>query len=103
MLSPAFCFSFDLLFGAVQEFARSSDFLITPRRKFQAPELEPLDHFPLKGSGMADNGNGGGSTGVVAVLAWRGGLFGGKTTKINVNVAVPQSSQPKPAAPQSSP
>jgi hypothetical protein len=64
---------------------------------------------------MANNGDGGNSTGVVAVLvifiivivlavlAWRGGLFGGKTTKVNVNVAVPQSSQPKPAAPQSSP
>jgi hypothetical protein len=64
---------------------------------------------------MANNGDGGNSTGVVAVLvifiivivlavlAWRGGLFGGKTTKVNVNVAVPQSSQPKPGAPQSSP
>jgi hypothetical protein len=64
---------------------------------------------------MANNGDGGSSTGVVAVLvifiivvvlaviAWRGGLFGGRTTKINVNVAVPQASQPKPAAPQSSP
>lgn len=63
---------------------------------------------------MADNGNGGSSTGIVAVLvifiivvvlavlAWRGGLFGGKSTKINVNVAVPQSSA-KPPAPQSSP
>ena len=49
---------------------------------------------------MANNGDGGSSTGVVAVLvifiivvvlavlAWRGGLFGGKTTKVNVNVAV---------------
>ena len=64
---------------------------------------------------MANNGDGGSSTGVVAVLvifiivvvlavlAWRGGLFSGKRTQINVNVAVPQSSQPKPAAPQSSP
>ena len=64
---------------------------------------------------MADNGDGGSSTGVIAVLvifiivvvlavlAWRGGLFGGRSTKINVNVAVPQSSQPKPASPQSSP
>jgi hypothetical protein len=64
---------------------------------------------------MADNdGGGGGSTGVVAVLvifvivviaaffAWRGGLFGGRTTKVNVNVAVP-SSQPSQAAPQRSP
>ena len=62
---------------------------------------------------MADNGGGGGgSTGVVAVLvifiivivaaffAWRGGLFGGRKTQINVNVAVPQSQQP---APRSSP
>jgi hypothetical protein len=50
---------------------------------------------------MGDNG-GGGSTGVVAVLviflivivaaffAWRGGLFGGKTTKVDVNVTTPQ-------------
>ncbi len=60
---------------------------------------------------MADEG--GGSTGVVAVLviflivivaaffAWRGGLFGGRNTKINVNVTTPQQSQP--AAPRSSP
>jgi len=63
---------------------------------------------------MAENG-GGGSTGVVAVLvifliviilaflAWRGGLFGGRKTQINVNVAVPQSSQPSQPAPRSSP
>ena len=50
---------------------------------------------------MGDNG-GGGSTGVVAVLvifiivvvagffAWRGGLFGGKSTKVDVNVTTPQ-------------
>ena len=50
---------------------------------------------------MGDNGVGG-STGVVAVLvifiivvvaaffAWRGGLFGGKSTKVNVNVTTPQ-------------
>ncbi|HWP54240.1 MAG TPA: hypothetical protein VN476_08870 [Pyrinomonadaceae bacterium] len=50
---------------------------------------------------MGDNG-GGGSTGVVAVLvifivvvvaaffAWRGGLFGGKSTRVNVNVTTPQ-------------
>ncbi|HEX3231781.1 MAG TPA: hypothetical protein VHQ95_22575 [Pyrinomonadaceae bacterium] len=50
---------------------------------------------------MGDNG-GGSSTGVVAVLvifivvvvaaffAWRGGLFGGKSTKVNVNVTTPQ-------------
>ena len=50
---------------------------------------------------MGDNG-GGGSTGVIAVLvifiivivaaffAWRGGLFGGKNTKVDVNVTVPQ-------------
>jgi len=51
---------------------------------------------------MADNGGGGGSTGVVAVLviflivivaaffAWRGGLFGGRNTKVDVNVTTPQ-------------
>jgi hypothetical protein len=61
---------------------------------------------------MADEG--GSNTGVVAVLvifvivivlaffAWRGGFFGGRSTRINVNVAVPQSSQ-QPAAPRSSP
>jgi len=50
---------------------------------------------------MGDN-SGGGSTGVVAVLviflivvvaaffAWRGGLFGGKNTKVDVNVTTPQ-------------
>ena len=49
---------------------------------------------------MADNG-GGSSAGVVAVLvifiivvvaaffAWRGGLFGGKSTKIDINVTTP--------------
>ena len=65
---------------------------------------------------MAEDGGGGSSTGIVAVLvifvivivlaflAWRGGLFGGRNTRINVNVAVPQPSQQKPpAAPQSSP
>lgn len=51
---------------------------------------------------MGDNGGGGGSAGVVAVLviflivviaaffAWRSGLFGGKTTKVDVNVTTPQ-------------
>jgi len=51
---------------------------------------------------MADNGGGGGSAGVVAVLvifviviilaffAYRAGLFGGKTTKVDVNVTTPQ-------------
>jgi len=51
---------------------------------------------------MADNGGGGSSAGVVAVLvifiivvvagffAWRAGVFGGKTTKIDVNVTTPQ-------------
>jgi hypothetical protein len=52
---------------------------------------------------MADNGDGGGgSTGVVAVLvifiilvvgvffAYRGGLFGGKTNKVDINVTTPQ-------------
>jgi hypothetical protein len=64
---------------------------------------------------MADDNGGGSNTGVVAVLvifiivivaaffAWRGGLFGGRNTRINVNVAVPQASQKPPAAPQSSP
>lgn len=49
---------------------------------------------------MGDNG-GGGSTGVIAilviflivvvlaVLAWRGGLFGGKKTEVDVNVTAP--------------
>jgi hypothetical protein len=51
---------------------------------------------------MGDNGNGGGSTGVVAVLvifvivivaaffAYRGGLFGGKKTQVDINVTTPQ-------------
>jgi hypothetical protein len=65
---------------------------------------------------MGDNG-GGSSTGVVAILviflivvaalffAWRGGLFGGRRTSVNVNVTVPQSSpqQQAPSQPQSSP
>jgi uncharacterized membrane protein len=50
---------------------------------------------------MTDNGSGGGSAGVVAVLvifiivvvaaffAWRGGLFGGKTNKVDINVTTP--------------
>jgi hypothetical protein len=50
---------------------------------------------------MADNGGGGGSAGVVAVLvifiivvvaaffAWRGGLFGGKSNKVDINVTTP--------------
>jgi hypothetical protein len=49
---------------------------------------------------MGDNG-GGSSAGVVAVLviflivvvaaffAWRGGLFGGKTNKVDINVTTP--------------
>jgi len=66
---------------------------------------------------MADDGNGGSSTGIVAVLvifvivivivlavfAWKSGLFGGRKTQINVNVAVPQSSPQRQPAPQSSP
>lgn len=64
---------------------------------------------------MAENGDGGSSTGVVAVLviflivvilaflAWRGGLFGGRKTQINVNVTTPQSSQQSQPAPRSSP
>lgn len=51
---------------------------------------------------MGDNGGGSSSTGVVAVLvifivvvvaaffAWRGGLFGGKSTRVDVNVTTPQ-------------
>ena len=62
---------------------------------------------------MGDNG--GGSTGVVAVLvifiivvvaaffAWRGGLFGGRKTQINVNVTTPQPAQQSQPAPRSSP
>ena len=50
---------------------------------------------------MADNG-GGGNAGVVAILvifvilvvgaflAYRGGLFGGKTNKVDINVTTPQ-------------
>lgn len=52
---------------------------------------------------MADNGNGGGSsnTGVVAILviflivlvalffAWRGGVFGGGKTEVDINVPAP--------------
>jgi hypothetical protein len=56
----------------------------------------------MGGTEMGDNGGGGGSAGVVAVLvifiivavaaffAWRGGLFGGKNTKVDVNVTTPQ-------------
>jgi hypothetical protein len=65
---------------------------------------------------MAENG-GGSNTGIVAVLvifvivvvlaflAWRGGLFGGRNTRINVDVSAPQAPQPsqQPAAPRSSP
>jgi uncharacterized membrane protein len=48
-------------------------------------------------------GEGGGSTGIVAILvifiivvalaffAWRGGMFGGKTTKVDVDVSAPAS------------
>lgn len=51
---------------------------------------------------MGDNGGGGSSVGVVAVLiifvivivlgilAWKGGLFGGKKTQVDVNVTAPQ-------------
>ena len=51
---------------------------------------------------MADNGGGGSSAGVVAVLvifvivivlaflAYRGGLFGGKKTQVDINVTTPQ-------------
>ncbi|HXT61568.1 MAG TPA: hypothetical protein VN696_00895 [Pyrinomonadaceae bacterium] len=52
-----------------------------------------------------DNGGGGSSAGVVAILvifivlvvlailAWRGGLFGRKSTQVNVNVSVPASNR----------
>ena len=50
---------------------------------------------------MGENGGGGSSVGVVAILiifiivivlgilAWRGGLFGGKKTTVDVNVTTP--------------
>ena len=50
---------------------------------------------------MADNGNGGSSVGVVAILvifvilvvagflAYRGGLFGGKKSQVDINVTTP--------------
>ena len=51
---------------------------------------------------MAD-GEGSGNTGVVAILviflivviaaffAWRGGMFGGKSTKVDINVSAPSA------------
>jgi hypothetical protein len=60
-----------------------------------------LAHQDAEPGGVVADG-GGGSAGVVAVLvifivvvaaaffAWRGGLFGGKTTKVDVNVTTPQ-------------
>jgi len=51
---------------------------------------------------MGDNGGGGGNAGVIAVLvifiivivlgifAWKGGLFGGKKTQVDVNITTPQ-------------
>jgi hypothetical protein len=51
---------------------------------------------------MGDNGGGGGNAGVIAVLvifiivivlaifAWKGGLFGGKKTQVDINVTTPQ-------------
>jgi len=51
---------------------------------------------------MGDNDNGGSSAGVVAVLvifvilmvaaflAYRGGLFGGKKTQVDINITTPQ-------------
>ena len=51
---------------------------------------------------MGDNGGGGGNAGVVAVLvifiivvvaaflAYRGGLFGGKKTQVDINVTTPK-------------
>ena len=50
---------------------------------------------------MGDNGGGGSSVGVVAVLiifvivivlgilAWKGGLFGGKKSQVDINVTTP--------------
>jgi hypothetical protein len=52
-----------------------------------------------------DNGGGGSSVGVVAivviflivvvgaVIAWRAGVFGGKKTEVDVDVAVPSSNR----------
>jgi hypothetical protein len=65
--------------------------------------LGPTWLFLLRRIEMGDNGNGGGggSTGVVAVLvifvivivaaffAYRGGLFGGKKTEVDINVTTP--------------
>lgn len=60
---------------------------------------------------MAETDDGGGSAGVVAVLvifvvvivlaflAWRGGLFRGKDTRINVNVSVPQQAPQRQSSP----
>jgi hypothetical protein len=51
---------------------------------------------------MGDNGGGGGNAGVVAVLvifvivivaaflAYKGGLFGGKKTQVDINVTTPK-------------
>ena len=63
----------------------------------------PKNDYHNEGEYMADNGNGGGSsTGIVAILvifvillvaaffAYRGGLFGGKTNKVDINVTTPQ-------------
>ena len=55
---------------------------------------------------MGDNGDGGGSAGVVAVLVifvivvlaaayiFRGRLFGGSTTRVNVNISAPAAPAP---------
>ena len=52
-----------------------------------------------------DNGGGGSSVGIVAILviflivvvavvfAWRGGLFGGRKTQVNVNVSAPSTNR----------
>jgi hypothetical protein len=51
---------------------------------------------------MGDNGNSGSNTGIIAILvifvilvvgaflAYRGGLFGGKQNKVDINVTTPQ-------------
>ena len=63
----------------------------------------PKNDYHSEGENMADNGNGGGSSaGIVAILvifvilvvavffAYRGGLFGGRQNKVDINVTTPQ-------------
>jgi len=62
----------------------------------------PNNEYHSEGEIMGDNGNGGGSSaGIVAILvifvilvvaaflAYRGGLFGGKQNKVDINVTTP--------------